>query len=171
MSKKGESHSQRLKEVCGLFDELFYSVYRTRLTGGHSEPFYRAPSLDQDGEIQFTRDYFRSALHETAHWCVAGEDRLTRDDWGYWYAPDGRDARQQKAFYDVEVKPQALEWIFCDTCGENFSVSADNLDGSVEGLERFEKNVAKEKSRYLSVGLPERPAIWVEGLIRAFGSI
>ena len=130
----------------------------------------RAPTSEREGEIQFTHDYFRSALHETAHWCVAGEDRLKLDDWGYWYSPDGRNAQQQKAFYQVEVKPQALEWIFCDACSESFSVSADNLDGSTQGLEDFEKKVALQKERFLSEGLSERPARWVEGLRREFGS-
>ena len=55
----------------------------TRLAGGFPEPFYKAPSADAPAEVQFTRDYERSALHELAHWCIAGDSRRLLDDYGY----------------------------------------------------------------------------------------
>jgi elongation factor P hydroxylase len=158
----------RLEAICRCFDHIFFETYRTRLTGGHSEPFYKAPSTSHDGEIQFTRDFFRSALHETAHWCVAGDERLSKNDWGYWYSPDGRNAEQQQAFFKMEIKPQALEWIFCDACREPFSISADNLNGSTEGQSDFEKEVLAQKESYLQHGLPDRAAKWVQGLSSTF---
>ncbi len=33
-------------------------------------------------------------------------------DLGYWYAPDGRIEEQQALFEQVEIKPQAIEWLF-----------------------------------------------------------
>ena len=52
--------------------------------------------------IVFTHDYFASALHEVAHWCVAGPERRRLTDYGYWYAPDGRTEKQQMEFERVE---------------------------------------------------------------------
>jgi elongation factor P hydroxylase len=53
-------------------------------------------------------------------------------DYGYWYAPDGRSAEQQELFEQSEVKPQALEWMFSVACGQVFRLSTDNLSCSVE---------------------------------------
>ncbi len=66
------------------------------------------------------------------HWCVAGKARREQVDFGYWYCPDGRDAMTQSQFEDVEVEPQAFEWLFCVAAGFPFNVSCDNLEGDVE---------------------------------------
>ena len=50
-------------------------------------------------------------------------------DYGYWYQPDGRDEQTQAEFEKVEVKPQALEWIFTQSLGQEFFLSTDNLSG------------------------------------------
>ena len=70
-----------------LFNELFIPSAHTRLQGGAEEPIY-FPSGDarQHNEIHFTRDYCASAMHEIAHWCVAGAERRRLVDFGYWYA-------------------------------------------------------------------------------------
>src|SRR5690606_17895265 len=90
-----------------LFHDCFGEQFNTLLVGGKEEPFYRSSRNGEQAEIHYRHDYFRSALHEVAHWCVAGEARRQQDDYGYWYAPDGRNAGQQKAFEQVEVLPQA----------------------------------------------------------------
>ena len=134
-------------------------AYRTRIVGGYDEPLYRAPVGGGDAEIRFTRDYERSALHELAHWCVAGSARRLQDDYGYWYAPDGRDAAQQQLFYRVEVRPQAIEKHFCHALGIPFDVSADNLDNpQVEGLAEFRRAVDAQFRRFQAGGLPSRAA-------------
>ncbi|MEZ5540720.1 MAG: elongation factor P hydroxylase [Pseudomonadota bacterium] len=136
------------------------SHYRTRLVGGFDEPFYRAHRDEIPAEIQFTRDYERSALHELAHWCVAGEARRRLDDYGYWYAPDGRTNDQQRAFFEVEVTPQALEKHFCMALGIAFCVSVDNLgNGAVDGIEGFAAAVNMCFDRYTRHGLPARAAL------------
>ena len=94
--------------IAALNDTVL-SAFRTRLVGGFDEPFYLAFRADGPAEIRFTRDYTGSALHELAHWCVAGEARRRQDDYGYWYAPDGRTNAQQQQFFQVEVTPQAVE--------------------------------------------------------------
>ena len=62
--------------------------------------------------------------------------RRKQVDYGYWYEPDGRDHVQQQAFEQVEVKPQALEWLMALACGVPFEVSCDNLNGSAP-VDRF----------------------------------
>ena len=133
---------------------------QTRLVGGFAEPFYQAPTRTAPAEVQFTRDYERSALHELAHWCIAGDVRLKQDDYGYWYTPDGRTSSQQQQFFRVEVKPQALERHFCDALGIPFDVSADNLENTdVDGIETFKRDVEHQYTHYASIGLPERASV------------
>ena len=99
--------SRRLEEV---FNRCFLLTENTRLVGGSAEPLYRPAGDGQEQHLLYYReDYFASALHEVAHWCIAGEARRQLVDFGYWYAPEGRDSQQQRAFESVEVKPQALE--------------------------------------------------------------
>jgi len=149
-----------------LFDRCFADDFNTRLVGGFAEPEY----LPADAEfpfnrIHFTCDYFRSALHEVAHWCVAGVERRKLADFGYWYAPDGRTADQQGAFEQVEVKPQALEWLFCAAAGHRFDVSTDNLNGEMTDAAPFRAKVQAQASAYLNAGLSERPARFVNALL------
>ncbi|MEH6564504.1 MAG: elongation factor P hydroxylase [Halopseudomonas sp.] len=153
-------------DLVTLFDHCFAGDYNTRLQGGFSEPEY----LPADAEasyhrIHFTRDYFRSALHEVAHWCVAGPQRRLLPDFGYWYAPDGRSAEEQGAFEQVEVKPQALEWLFCAAAGHRFDVSTDNLNGETTDAAPFRAKVHAQALAYLQAALPARPARFVEALL------
>ncbi len=116
-------------DLCWLFDACFAKEFNTRLVGGGDEPVYLpAGASCAFHRIVFRDDYFASALHEVAHWCVAGAARREQVDYGYWYAPDGRDSNQQAVFERVEVCPQALEWMFCQAAGYRFRPSADNLE-------------------------------------------
>ena len=100
---------ERLEQV---FMRCFGSSLCTRLQGGAAEPLYQPATLEGDYHVLYYRaDYFASALHEVAHWCIAGEIRRQQTDFGYWYAPDGRSPAQQRAFERVECRPQALEWM------------------------------------------------------------
>ena len=97
-----------------------------RLIGGFEEPLYLPATDSRAAEIRFRSDYPSSALHEVAHWCLAGARRRALEDYGYWYEAD-RDAKAQHAFESVEARPQALEWVFSRAVGCVFRVSADNL--------------------------------------------
>lgn len=97
------------------------------MVGGFDEPEYIPGNASQPASIRYRFDYVQSALHEVAHWCVAGEARRKLHDYGYWYAPDGRNAAQQAKFYEVESRPQALEWLFSSAAGISFRPSLDNL--------------------------------------------
>ncbi len=105
------------------------------------------------------------SLVELAHWCVAGAARRQLADFGYWYAPDGRTAEQQGAFEQVEVKPQALEWLFCEAAGHPFRVSLDNLSGDATDPTPFKTRVVEQVQSYLSQGIPERPARFINALL------
>lgn len=141
--------------------------FNTILQGGYEEPFYQPAQNGCPAEIQFTRDYFRSALHELAHWCIAGLERRKLPDYGYWYAPDGRDTEQQKAFYMCEVKPQALEKAFSEVCSVAFEVSVDNLNNPLEdGLAAFINNVEHQYAMYLIEGFPKRAEQIMQALLK-----
>ncbi|MGR8933994.1 MAG: elongation factor P hydroxylase [Gammaproteobacteria bacterium] len=139
-----------------LLNAQFLADYNTVLRGGFEEPFYLAPRQGRPAEIRFTRDYYRSALHELAHWCVAGEARRNIDDFGYWYAPDGRTQEQQEAFFKVEVQPQAIEWALSLVCGVKFDVSVDNLSNSVSGADAFKQTVREQLAAHLNSAFPAR---------------
>lgn len=95
-------------------------------------------------------------LVELPHWLIAGEERRKLEDFGYWYIPDGRTAEQQKVFEQVEVKPQAIEWILSMAAGYRFYMSADNLNGEATDASDFKQAVYKQVAVYSQIGLPER---------------
>ena len=129
----------------------------TRLVGGFPEPYYKAPGTTSLAEVQFTRDYERSALHELGHWCIAGKQRRLINDYDYWYVPDGRSEEQQHLFFDVEVKPQALEKHFSTALAVPFDVSVDNLGNHPQtGVGKFSDRVNEQYAHYLAAGFPSR---------------
>jgi len=145
-----------------IFDDCFRAPYATVLVGGGAEPLY-VPSSDPrraPHRVIYREDYFASALHEVAHWCLAGAERRTLEDYGYWYRPDGRSPDEQAEFERAEARPQALEWIFADACGFAFHLSADNLSGQPGPSERFLARVREAKRSLLEDGLPDRAALF-----------
>ncbi len=159
----------RLEQV---FARCFAKRWCTVLEGGASEPYY-LPASGQ-GEMHrllYRSDYFASALHEAAHWCIAGDSRRQLADFGYWYAPDGRSPQQQAAFEAVEAKPQALEWFFSRACGYLFRISVDNLGASGEyDTEPFRQRVLAQAHAWQQVGLPQRAELFFNALAREFGT-
>jgi elongation factor P hydroxylase len=159
--------AERLAAVCARFHRLFAERFQVRVTGGFHEPFYRAPTPFAKGEIQYRHDYLNSCLHEIAHWLVAGPERRQRDDFGYWYAPDGRNAEQQAEFFRNEVKPQAMECALAEACGAEFRISVDNLSGDAQGghdLQLFANRVACQKAIWEKSGFPARAQELLEAL-------
>lgn len=153
--------SLNTRDLIQLFDQLFYTSTNTRLISGDDEPVY----LPADEAVSFNRlvfahGFFESALHEISHWCLAGSERRKQVDFGYWYVPDGRTEAQQRAFEQVEVKPQAVEWLLSEACGRRFHISTDNLDGDPEAVEAgrcaFAHRVHTQAHIYLRDGLPPR---------------
>ncbi len=160
-----------IQDLISLFDETFFADYQTRLIRGDDEPIY----LPKDAgcafhRVVFAHGYFASALHEIAHWCIAGEARRQQVDYGYWYAPDGRDASQQRAFEQVEVKPQAIEWAFSLAANKAFRVSTDNLNGVEPDVAAFTAAVNRQLSRYVSAGFPPRAQQFIDALQAFYGT-
>jgi len=149
-------HDARMLE--DLFLDCFFEDYQTRLEGGAPEPLYAPSSAPQrhPHRILYREDFFASALHEVAHWCLAGARRRKLEDYGYWYAADGRSREQQSDFEKVEARPQAIEWILSDACDFAFHLSADNLESALGASERFETAVRRQKEKFLAEGLPPR---------------
>ncbi|RUO51007.1 transporting ATPase [Pseudidiomarina aquimaris] len=149
--------SHHYSTLIELFHQCFYHEFRTELVAGDDEPLYR-PASDATGthQIIFAHGFFASALHEIAHWCIAGEQRRQLEDYGYWYEPDGRNAAQQAQFEQVERKPQALEWLFARCAGIPFQVSIDNLGGIDVDRAAFTDAVHQQLCTYLAKGVPPR---------------
>ena len=71
--------------------------FNTRLIKGDDEPIY----LPADAEVPYNKNRLRSWLLCQRHprdfalvYCREARRELV--DFGYWYCPDGRDARTQK---------------------------------------------------------------------------
>jgi elongation factor P hydroxylase len=140
-----------------LFNQCFAEEYNTKLFKGTEEPVYLPANESQlCNAIYFAHGFFSSALHECAHWFIAGKERRNLIDFGYWYAPDGRNPQQQVQFQSVEVKPQALEWILSHSCGYPFRVSIDNLNGGTCDTENFKQSIHQQVLTYCRDGLPRR---------------
>lgn len=158
------------EDIVRLFNGAFLAAENTRLQGGGSEPEYLpAGSADEAHLIIFTRDYAASALHEVAHWCVAGAERRQLQDYGYWYAPDGRSADQQREFERVEVRPQALEWLFAEAAGVSFRVSADNLAAGLGPSDAFKEAIFQQLQQFCREGVAARPARFLQALLAYTG--
>ena len=153
------------EQICETFNRCF-AQFHTKLVGGASEPLY-----EPDGPIArvyFREDYASSALHEVAHWCIAGADRRQQPDYGYWYC-DKRDLKQQRTFETVEVKPQALEWIFSVAAGVDFRVSCDNFDESTLDMNGFSAEVHAAVITWPD-DLPSRAEQFIHALVAHTGN-
>ena len=115
-------------QVQHCFNACFGKKYRVEMRGGADEPEYIPPRTDQTGKLIYRSDYASSALHEAAHWCIAGPARRARVDFGYEYSPPPRTPLEQDQFFRFERRVQALEWIFSDCAQVIFHPSADNLE-------------------------------------------
>lgn len=158
--------THQIADLMTLFDRTFYHSFNTRLIKGDDEPVY-LPANEHNSyhQIVFAHGYFSSALHEIAHWCLAGEARRQLEDFGYWYLPDGRDANQQAVFEQVEIKPQAIEWALSVAAKCIFNVSADNLNGQAEpDIQGFSAKVYQQVKYYLTHGFPPRAQQFIEVL-------
>ena len=147
------------EDIIKLFNSCFEITHNTCLVRGEDEPIY-LPADEQYSyhRIVFAHGFYSSALHECAHWLIAGENRRKQVDYGYWYVPDGRTADQQRLFQQVEVKPQAMEWMLSLAAGYRFQFSIDNLNGEAMDAEPFKKAVEQQVLRYQTTGLPARAA-------------
>lgn len=154
------------QDLIHLFNQLFEHTEQTILLAGGNEPLYLPKDEhSQLNRIIFTKDYYASALHEIAHWCIAGQERRQLIDYGYWYQPDRNSADAQDVFEQAEAKPQALEWIFSQAAGFKFLISADNLARNNEASEHFKQMIYQHARQFLEKKLPKRAALFTECLL------
>lgn len=72
-------------------------------------------------------------------------------------------------FERLEIKPQALEWMFSTACAKPFRVSADNLNSGLAASDLFKNRIAQQAQIYC-INLPERPAHFIAALTDFYGS-
>lgn len=150
--------SHAYQDLIKIFNDTFFAEYNTKLELGNDEPIYLpADDAAPYHRIVFARGFYASAMHELAHWCVAGPERRLLEDFGYWYEPDGRTEQVQAEFEKVEIRPQAYEWILSLSAGFPFTVSCDNLNGDFE-TDRlaFMAKVHQEVVSIFEHGIPPR---------------
>ena len=159
-----------LARISTIFDQEFGLTTNTTLLGGADEPVYfPADGKHDHNRLVYRQDYLSSALHEIAHWCIAGPERRKLEDFGYWYNPDGRTEEQQRIFEAAEVKPQALEWIFSVSCGQDFRLSVDNLEGDSSVNCSFAQAVVDQARLWCEMGgLPPRGEQFLSRLALSF---
>lgn len=157
------------QDLITIFNDCYESKYNTRLVKGDDEPIYLPADENRPFHaIFFAHGFFSSALHECAHWLIAGKERRKQVDFGYWYVPDGRTAEQQKLFQCVEVKPQAMEWILSVAAGHRFRVSIDNLNGEEADTGAFKQAVYQQVLLYCKHGLSARAKLFRNALCRFY---
>lgn len=171
-------HTHRLEDIISIFDTCFADEFNTRLIKGGDEPIYIPANYKSEGyevlpyhAIYFARGFYSSALHEIAHWLVAGAERRQLEDFGYWYEPDGRSAERQRDFEKVEVKPQAIEWVLATAAGFRYFASADNLNGNPGDATPFKQAVYAQVKEYAERGyLPKRAEKLRQALANFYGT-
>jgi len=158
----------KVTDLVDIFNQLFATSENTILETGAKEPFYQAAGAEQTAIIFSRDDFFSSALHEIAHWTIAGNERRKLDDFGYWYEAEGRSEEQQQEFELVEIKPQAIEWVLSLACNHRFHFSADNIAKGLEASETFKDCVRLQALDYLKSSLPKRAQLLYQELIKHF---
>jgi len=169
------TESSKPKSIClveDAFSTCFFKEFKTILTGGAKEPIYLpAKTKNEPNRLYYRGDYISSALHEAAHWCLAGDDRRERIDFGYWYIPEGRDTWQQANFESMEARPQALEWFFSLASNCRFHLSLDNYCNLAEyNRKAFAQSVVQQAETFIIQGLPNRANLFFLELTKSFGT-
>lgn len=153
-----------------VFARCFEARYGVRLVARDDEPLYE-PCSGGLARLGYVRDHPRSALHEVAHWCIAGRERRARMDFGYWYRPGPRSMLEQRRFEAVEAWPQALERLFCEAIDLPFEVSIDDLESSAaHEAKRFDEAVQRQAREALRLAQPARAMVYRSALERSFAT-
>ena len=154
--------------ITACFNGTFLAAERVALVGGYREPLYIPATATAPAQLRFTHDYAASALHEVSHWCIAGPKRRQQMDFGYRYVPAPRSEPQQRAFLRSEVGAQALESLFADLAGVDFSLSFDDLEDRHLGLRAaFAADVAARRRSLAAGALPPAARRFCDALRRA----
>lgn len=168
MAKTSVEHKP--SDLISLFNQIFITTENTELVLGGSEPMYLpADANNRHHRVIFAHGFFASALHEIAHWCIAGKQRRLEVDYGYWYEPDGRSMHTQALFAQVEAKPQAVEWVLARACSKHFYVSLDNVDAALDDFSEFKDAIFDELQTMRNSDLPPRAKLLQQQLAQFYG--
>ena len=129
-----ESTEKSAAEIIAIFNQCFAQSCRVEMRGGADEPLYVPATIDKPAELIFREDFPASALHEAAHWCIAGEQRRQSADFAYSYIAAPRSDAEQALFFAAELRTQSLESVFAQAANVIFSPSADNLNCDVSAF-------------------------------------
>ena len=152
--------------IVELFNALFEQKYNTVLCGGAGEPLYVPADSDlrEPSRLYFRSDYPRSAFHEISHWCLAGPRRRKLADFGYVYTPPPRAPAEQIQFFELELKTQTLEFMFCEAVQLKFSPSADNLSVNHETITDFMQRINEKSASWKCSGVAGDAGLFLEKL-------
>ena len=123
-------------DIAHCFNATFCASHGVEMRGGAAEPCYAPARQGMHAQLRYREDFAASALHEAAHWCIAGQSRLLLEDFGYIYLAPPRTPAVQQRFFEFELKTQTLEALFAAACGLPFTPSADNLAAQVAAFGR-----------------------------------
>lgn len=154
-------------DIAACFNEAFSSSHHTRMLGGAQEPLYLPATDTQPARLYYREDFAASALHEAAHWCIAGRQRRTQVDFGYAYQPPPRSDTQQRRFFALEVRTQALESLFAAAAGVCFQPSADNLGSDIAPFAAQIERVVPQVQRWVATSADRRARQLLTALRRA----
>ena len=152
------------------FAQCFAQNYQTQLVGGALEPLYQPASSGQPARLLYREDFPASALHEVAHWCVAGKARRKLEDFGYPYIPEPRSPDQQATFFALELRTQSLEKQFAHAAGLDFLPSADNLQADLNGFGGDIVAYEPQLLDWLARPAGARARRFIQGLESTFGT-
>ncbi len=164
--------NQKIEDLISIFNRCFSNSENTQLIVGEEEPIYLPWGHNgvEHAQVVFAHGFFASALHEIAHWCIAGTQRRGKVDYGYWYEPDGRTPADQERFAAVEAEPQAIEWMLSKACGKKFNISLDNLSLDHNDFIAFKESVLSQALWMQENGLPARAEIFRKALAQFYGT-
>jgi elongation factor P hydroxylase len=157
------------RRIARCFNETFARSHGCVMVGGGLEPRYlpggRAPHR---AILRYRENFAASALHEAAHWCIAGRRRRAMVDFGYWYAPPPRTGDLQARFVLVEARAQALERHFSRCIGLPFQPSIDDVSQvDAAALSRFAAAIERAAAQMCAAGLPARARRFADALTGA----
>ncbi len=155
--------------IADCFNTAF-GAERVRLIGGASEPLYEPGFGATPARLYYREDFAASALHEAAHWCIAGSARRKLQDFGYAYVAPPRSAAAQARFFSAELKTQTLESIFAGCAGIEFRPSADNLEATVDDFSAAVTDATPAMMVWLQGSSGERAHRFCRALCRSSGA-
>ena len=151
--------------IAGCFNAAFGVSHACVMLGGAEEPMYLPAAAPHRSILRYRQNYARSALHEAAHWCIAGAERRRRLDFGYWYTAPPRQPACQRRFQAVEARVQALERLFSQAAGVPFQPSLDDVTSVTSTvLAGFAAEIDQAAARLRRAGLSPRAQRFAEAL-------